>query len=166
MWKPFLLLAFIWVASCSRGGSGGATDAGAAPPAASAEHMESCTSHDKLAAAPCRTGSRKLDSLPESAGLVLSLSHCPLDDCGSGGCSYEVYGQYHGCLRRLGEVRGASIDITAPDAAAPSIRTWGRSGTTHVATDYELQEGRLVPRGRLVCDYGSAAPLPAACPKL
>ncbi len=117
---------------------------------------------------PCRNGNRNVDVLPAFSGAGLELSHCPLDDCGSGGCTYDVYGTYQGCLRKLGSVHGASIDVAVADASAspPSIRTWGRSGTVHVATEYEIQGGKLQRRGQIVCDYGAGKPLPPECPKL
>jgi hypothetical protein len=97
----------------------------------------------------------------------LELSHCPLDDCGSGGCTYDLYSKQGGCLRRLGNVHGAWIDVAAPSGSSPaSIRTWGRSGTTHVATEYDVGGGGLVRRRQFVCEYGGDRPMPAECPKL
>jgi len=95
------------------------------------------------------------------------MSHCPQDDCGSGGCTYDVYVAEGACLRAAGSVHGVSYDVAVPAAgAAPGLRTWGRSGTTHIATEYELSGGKLVKQRQFVCDYGSGKPLPAECPKM
>jgi hypothetical protein len=137
-------------------------------PATAAASMEPCTPHDKLISMPCRNGERNVDVLPAISGAGIELSHCPLDDCGSGGCTYDVYGIHLGCLRKLGSVHGVSIDVAVADASAapPSIRTWGRSGTTHIATEYDVLGGTLQRRRQFVCDYGSGKPLLPECPKL
>jgi hypothetical protein len=143
--------------------------ADSSPPAAvdSARALEACQLHEQLKAQPCRTGERNVDKLPGSDAWGLELSHCPLDDCGSGGCTYDVYGLHAGCLRRLGTVHGAWIDVVAPQGSTtPSLRTWGRSGTTHVATEYRIEGGRLARQRQFLCDYGSGKPMAAECPKL
>lgn len=158
-------LAAIVSSGCSRSPAGSSLDAGKSQqPEGSAPSMEPCTTHDKLAASPCRNGERNVDAIGAAS---IELSHCPLDDCGSGGCTYDVYGAHQGCLRKLGSVHGASIDVAVADASAgASIRTWGRSGTTHVATEYDVQGGTLRRRRQFVCDYASGKPLAAECPKL
>lgn len=168
-----MVAAWIGLPGCSRDPVSAPHDGGrpatARSAAATAEaSIEPCTPHDKLIAIPCKNGERNVDALPAISGAGLELSHCPLDDCGSGGCTYDVYGMHQGCLRKLGSVHGVSIDVAVADAAAssPSIRTWGSSGTTHVATEYEVQGGKLQRRRQFVCDYGSGKPLPAECPKL
>lgn len=166
-WPGLSLIALtIAMVSCSRRSATVTADAGVAQPEALSSGTQACTTHDKIAAMPCRAGARKLDTLPPASGVVLELTHCPLDDCGSGGCSYQVYGLHQGCLRELGSVHGASIDVSTPDGGPPLLRTWGRSGTTHVATDYQIEAGQLVRRGQFVCDYGSGKPMPPQCPKL
>ncbi|HQP34360.1 MAG TPA: hypothetical protein PLI95_04255 [Polyangiaceae bacterium] len=154
--------------SCSRSTPAG-QDASplASATAAVSSSPAKCVAFDALASVSCRNGKREVDRIPEDAQQAFVLSHCPLDDCGSGGCTYDVYEAEGACLRGVGSVHGASFDVAAPGAGAPpALRTWGRSGTTHVVTEYELADGKLVKRRQFVCDYGSGKPMPEECPKM
>jgi hypothetical protein len=170
-WKraASMVAAAVFVAngSCSRSSAEVLADAASAPVRPSASAAPACSTHDQLASQVCRTGARQVDKLPAAGNLGLELSHCPLDDCGSGGCTYDVYSGQPGCLRKLGSVHGAWIDVApSTPSTPPSLRTWGRSGTTHIATEYDIEGGGLVKRRQFTCDYGSGKPLPAECPKL
>ena len=155
-------LAIAAVASCSRAEPSRAPADGSAPSADFANGL--CSSADRVRLQPCRNGTRQLDSLP---GCGIDLSHCPLDDCGSGGCTYDVYGVHAGCYDRLGSIHGAWVDVVVERAdAGLMLRTWGRSGTTHVATEYDWSSGKLVQVRQFVCEYGSGQALGPECPKL
>jgi hypothetical protein len=144
-----------------------ATTAAAAPSTSASAAWDPCTTPEQVQKQPCRAGQRQFDQLPTGDGPEIWLTHCPLDDCGSGGCAYDVYGQPGGCLRRIGTIHGAWIDVAAPSDGHPTrLRTWGRSGSTHVATEYDMASGRLVPVRKFVCEYGGGRPLPSECPKL
>jgi hypothetical protein len=136
--------------------------------ASSSATLVPCTSADTAQRQPCRSGRRQLDRLPTEQPLGLDLSHCPLDDCGSGGCSYDVYGAPGGgCYRLLGTIHGGWIDVVAgQDGGTAQLRTWGRSGSTLVATDYAMATGVLVQQRQFTCDYGAGRPLSHECPKL
>lgn len=151
---------------CSRPAPAG-NDAGVASIPSSTPPDGVCSSLEKLAQTTCRNGKREVTRVPEDAQSGFVMSHCPLDDCGSGGCTYDVYVAEGACLRAAGSVHGLSFDVAVPaSGSAAGLRTWGRSGTTHVATEYELTGGKLVKQRQFVCDYGSGKPLPPECPKL
>jgi hypothetical protein len=164
-----LACGICWVtlaAACSRPDNLHAA-ATAQPSASDSAGSQPCTSPERVQGQPCRTGQRQHDRLPTGEASELELSHCPLDDCGSGGCAYDVYGTQAGCYRRLGTIHGAWIDIvSAEEAGGTRLRTWGRSGSTLVATDYDVSTGALVQRRQFACEYGVGKPLSPECPKL
>jgi hypothetical protein len=159
------------LAACARSPAG--SDGPSASPARSTAASSAssgaapCLPPESVTRRPCASGARQLDPIDAGGGRSLALTHCPAGDCGSGGCAYEVFGASGGCLQPLGSFHAAWIDVLGPDGAAwPPLRTWGRSGVTHYATEWAFEGGKFVEKRKFACDYGGRAPMPPECPRL